>query len=343
MKKVAAVLLILTMIMSLAACGKSEDNGKNGSSDQIKVVEQTTKTPEPTKEAETTKTPETTKEPEVTKEAETTPEATPEATPTPTPVITEEPTQEEDEFYSEGHGFNGTWKADGCTLVIMAEGAADVIYACFENTDRESFGSWHEIWTNYDEDRRAFVGSNDQYFYFANGELQCDNIESVNTFNAKGDNMYWVEEDLGFKRTSYECEELVFVEKETENDYWYEDEFYNPGHRYCGVYKGDRGCLDIDGEDYAIIIRVCLDPDADPYGNWNEYYEYWVDYSEEEKTFRCQSEYAARHKFIVDDELISEYVDTTYFVIDDSGETPLIGWPIEQADFFQIRNDGYDY
>ena len=83
MKKLSALLLILVLVLSLAACGKKEEENK------------TTGTPEPTKEATTPEpTKEVTEAPTAEPTEEVTPEPTEEVTPEPTEEVTPEPTEE---------------------------------------------------------------------------------------------------------------------------------------------------------------------------------------------------------------------------------------------------------
>ncbi len=95
MKKFSALLIILVLVLSLAACGKkNEENKATGTPEPTKEAT----TPEPTKEATPEPTEEVTPEPteEVTPEPteEVTPEPTEEATPEPTEEVTPEPTEE---------------------------------------------------------------------------------------------------------------------------------------------------------------------------------------------------------------------------------------------------------
>ncbi|MCR5206396.1 MAG: YgdI/YgdR family lipoprotein [Lachnospiraceae bacterium] len=332
MKKLAAVLLVIVMVFSLAACGKNEEPSSNTVNVVTKTAETTsapevtkeaevTKAPEITKEAEVTKAPETTKEPEVTNSVETTPE------PTDEPYI--------DEFERQGSVFDGTWKADGCTVLIFGEGAADIICACFEDTDRETYGSWHEIWTSYNEETRAFEGIFEIYFHFDGDELVSEEIGGTYTFYVKGENMRWAEKDLGFVWVSDELENPVMVDDA--NHGIIADES-NPGHRFCGTYESDEAVMRVEAEGDGMFIRIFF--------NENEYgfYEYWVDFSEEEMTLRCD-EINHRGYYAMTEEGPYEWadeLDPTVFVIDDSGEVPLIGWPERAMDFVQTYAD-YGY
>jgi len=179
------------MIMALAACGKKEEPNNSGNAE-------TTKAAEVTKEAETTKTAEEAKEAEPTKEPETTPDATP--TPivvTPDPVVElddpevdpDEPEAdpEEDEFYSAGHDYDGIYISDQCTLIVDAEGAADVFQIYFgRNDNKDEWDEWYEFWTNYSEEDKTFT-ANGGFYRFADPDKTAESDDDIVTFVVSGD------------------------------------------------------------------------------------------------------------------------------------------------------------
>ncbi|MBO4414787.1 MAG: hypothetical protein J5824_02255 [Lachnospiraceae bacterium] len=217
MKKVISVLLILAMVMSLAACKKIEKTG-NGGSSEVTQAPVTTKEAEPTKAPETT--PEPTKEaaPEPTKEAEPTQEPTPEPTQEVTPEPTADP--EDDEFYSEGHEYAGIWQSGDVIMEITSEGAADIITIYYEDTDRVTYGSYHQYWTNFIPIENRFVNNEGtgRYYYFEDGELFSQEDEGLYSVEVSGDNLVWAE--MIFEKIS-------------------DDILYNP--YYHPYYSGDAG------------------------------------------------------------------------------------------------------
>ncbi|MCR5324073.1 MAG: hypothetical protein K6E85_12470 [Lachnospiraceae bacterium] len=202
MKKAISVLLILTMILSLAACSKKDDPK---SEDNSKVTEapSVTKDAEPSKAAETT--------PEPTKEAtpEPTKEVTPEPTATPTPEPTEEPEPDPDydEFQVDVE-LKGLYLCEnGWSMTVEPEGSADIISVFGEHTDKSTFGSYHMFWTNYDSQANALVSSQEIYHYMAD-EMQRDVLETENTFELVADGViYWVNEDMQFIKVSDDTSE----------------------------------------------------------------------------------------------------------------------------------------
>ncbi len=109
MKKFIAFLLCAVMVLSLAACGKNNDNGKKDDKENVestKAIDDSsnqTKTDEKIIQDETTPTP--------TDEITATPEITAEVTPEPTGEVTPEPTQEPlpEKTLSKPEDFEGTW------------------------------------------------------------------------------------------------------------------------------------------------------------------------------------------------------------------------------------------
>ena len=201
-KKIALTVIMAMMIMLLAACGKGSGSSDNGE-DVVKITpkaddkqqnnvdnKKNETVPEPTKKPADDLKP--TDDPE--------PTADPEPTDDPEPVYDpDDPLN--DEFYSPGHAFQGVWIGDGCVLRIVPEGAADIITAYFEYTDEETFGSWHEYWTNYSESEFAFISSNEIYHYF-DDDMVFDVIENENRFAVQGLDLYWVNEDITFEQVS---------------------------------------------------------------------------------------------------------------------------------------------
>jgi len=200
MKKVVMLMLVTVMIAVLAACGKKDP-------------ETPATTPEPTKEAQVTKeaekpTEEATKPTEEVTEAPTA-EPTEEPTAEPTAEPTEEPvdepiTEEFDEFDGPGHDYDGIWVNEKCLLDIEAEGAAEVIFAYLEKTDRENFGSWHEYWTNFSTEDNTFTSNEEIFHYFDGAEKNTDIIDRKNHFVVSGDKLVWTEEDLEFTKITEE-------------------------------------------------------------------------------------------------------------------------------------------
>jgi hypothetical protein len=92
-KKLLVLLLVLSMVMALVACGDSDDDGdaKEGSSRKKEKTEQVTKTP--TDDPDPTDEPDPTNEPTPEPTAEPTPEPTAEPTPEPTEAPTPTPTE----------------------------------------------------------------------------------------------------------------------------------------------------------------------------------------------------------------------------------------------------------
>ena len=231
MKKVIAVLLVFVMIMGLAACSKKETPSSPENNEVTKAAENNNT--EPTKQAEpvATATPEPTKAPE------------PEATKAPEP--TEEPAQdpeddEFDEFDGPGHDYDGVWVSDNDWVIcVEPEGAADIIFVFNEYTDRSTFGSWLEIWTNYSPSEDAFIASGQILHYF-NDEPQTDYVEGEERFEIHDGKMLWVSEDMEFTKIS---------DDSSANPYYVGPDYVSPD-------TGDDYGADFPAEDQQIVDVV---------------------------------------------------------------------------------------
>ncbi len=205
MKKVISVLLILVMIMALAACGKKEEPAASGNSDVTQAVDNTKDT-EPTKAAEPTAEP--------TKAAE--PTAAPEPTDEPEPEPTDEPSGAyDDEFYSAGHVYDGLWQSGDVILAIDGEGAADVFTVYSEETDKETFGSWMEFWTNFSEEDERFESGSVMYYEAEDGTIHTYSEEGTYIFEVGDDCIYWAE--MIFEKISDDTSDNPFIVSPDDN------------------------------------------------------------------------------------------------------------------------------
>lgn len=236
MKKAISVLLILIMVMSLAACGKKED-------------------PQPANQA--------TEAPTVTKAAETTPEPTKEPTPEPTEEPVPEPTEEPepdpdyDEFQSDVE-LEGLYLCEnGWSMTVEPEGSADIIFVFGEHTDKDTFGSYHEFWTNYDSKANALVSSSEIYHYVAD-EMIADVLDTENTFKLVDDGViYWVNEDMQFLKVSDDTSENPNYIRA---DYNYEGGDYGDGFGAEFTLE-DQNVVDLVGTTfYGVYCQSADDP-----------------------------------------------------------------------------------
>ena len=239
MKKVISVLMILVMIMALAACGKKEDPSDSGNA-AVTQAEENKKDTEPTKASE--------------------------PTPEPTKEVTPEPTlnPEDDEFYGFGQIYAGVYLCDnGWSLTVEPEGAAAVINVFGEHTDMETFGSYHEFWTNFNKDTMVFSSFNEVYHYVAD-EMTSDVLDVENTFEVIGDRILWINEDMEFVKYS-------------------DDTSDNPNYVGGNYFSGDVGdgfgaefileqqeTVDVIGTTFYGVYCECWDYSADSF-----YYPYY--------------------------------------------------------------------
>ncbi len=169
MKKIISLLVILVMVLALGACSKDEPKTDTKENETTKAAEETSK-----------------------------PESKPESEPASDPE--EAPSDPDDEFSSAGHAYEGIWQSGDCVLAISPEGAADVITVYSENTDKETFGSWQEFPSNYDEAGKRFVSPVRNIYSIVDGYISIESDESEYIFEVAGDNLLWAE--MTFEKTS---------------------------------------------------------------------------------------------------------------------------------------------
>ena len=251
MKKVISMLVILTIIMSLAACGNKNNTGNNAGGNEITAEADNTKNSEPTKEPAATAAPEPTKEAEPTAEPEVTAEPTEEPEPTDDPV--DAPTiDEDDEFYSAGHAYEGIWQSGNCIIQVSPEGAADVFTIYSGETDQQTYGSWDECWTNFSDEENRFVGNNVTHFSVEGGEFSYQNEETFYSFEVEGDNLVWAE--------------MVFVKISddiSDNPYIVSADDYSDDNSDDNTYHGDYG--DGFGAEFSLENQEFVDVIASTY------------------------------------------------------------------------------
>ena len=285
MKKIAALLIVFTMIFALAACGKKEDTPT--AAEPTKAAE-VTKEPETTKEAETTL--EAEKDAEVKVETETTPGITdePEVTDEPIedPGVTEEPAEVEepdviedidDEFYNPaGDEFDGLWESAECVLYATGEGSAEVIRVFFgRNYNTEEWNSYFEFYTHYSVDDKTFTSQGGSYVTITDGLPSVDFNEDTCIFTVEDDELIW---------TTYE--NMVFTRADGSS--WSIDTDFASNLRREDVYP-----VDIVGSDFCgIYCENTKEPD-------NSYY---FEYSGSEKTFDTMDEFDCAYLHFAADE-----------------------------------------
>ena len=252
MKKIVWLVIAAMIIMFLAGCGKDQDSADNGGNTGKVTQHDDNKQ----------------KDADNNKKNETTPEPTQKPTDAPVSDPVDDPVDPaDDEFYSAGHTYDGVWMGTGCVLHIVPEGAADVITALFEYTDMETFGSWHEYWTNFSEDENAFICPEERFYYF-NGDIVVDNIENENRFEIRGEKLYWVNEDMMFEKASDET-----------------DNFDPADYFFSGASDpGDTGNRLTDDDALMAVRNYCLldNPTLQGYVDSGEYNIDWDIFTSEE-------------------------------------------------------------
>ena len=103
-------------------------------------------------------------------------------------------------------------------------------------------------------------------------------------------------------------------EPEEDTDEDESDEFYSAGHAYDGIYVSDQCTLFVDAEGAADIFQIYFGRN-DNRDEWDEWYEFWTNYSEEDQTFTAVGGY---HKYADPDKAPEYDEDTVTFVV--SGE-----------------------
>lgn len=311
MRKITALLLILTMAFALSACSKSENAGSGSNTDTVKIAE-TTKAPEVTKEAETTKAPEVTKEPETTPApVETTPE------PTEEPEIIDDSgltdIDEEDEFYSPGHEYAGTYISDNYTLIVSPEGAGDILEIYFgRNGNKEEWEGYYQYWANYygDDTFRARIG----YYIFPGDSPETLEIEDEEIFTISGDKILWTT-----------CNDEEFV-RATEEDFIEEDLPMGTGFG-AEMYREEN----VAGLDFYAItfLGVYAENTEDPDQS------YYFDYADDEISFDNMDEFNCAFLYLTPDD-----TEDSQLCFLEKGINSVVDWRIKNGTLKVETEDG---
>ena len=256
MKKTVTLLLILSMIMVLASCGKKDDTGTDA---------ETTKAAEVTKEAEITEAPETTKEAEVTNAPEVTsePEATPDATETPEPT----PEQIDDLDFSK---LIGHWSEDNATyentLAVNDDGSIELVY--LGNTQLGS------IITYKDENSGICYGIKDNNGNIIGKIIPEEIMDNFVTVYSP------VAGEFYFSRVNPDTN----VSTDNQEDEYDGDGYpiYTPGDEFTGTWQCDRASMTVMREGAAaFVFEIIWANSASEWVKWN----YWTFYNEEAGAF----------------------------------------------------------
>ena len=256
MKKMISTLIILTMIMSLVACGNKGNTSSNAGGNEITAEADNSKNVEPTKAPEATATPEPTKEPQ------------PTAVPEPTTAPDDPDIDEDDEFYSDGHMYQGLWYSGNCILSIAPEGAADIITEYYTETDLENYGAWNEYWTNFIPDENRFVSYSVNHISINNGEYDNEQQEGFYSFEMDGDNLVW--DGVIFTKISDDTSDNPFVVSSDDNDYSYGGD-YGDGFGAEFILENQEFVDVIGSTFYGVYCQSADDPMV------GDYYPYYGD------------------------------------------------------------------
>ncbi len=109
---------------------------------------------------------------------------------------------ERDESYDAGHVHKGLYLCDnGWSLTIEPESAGVIIFVFEGKTDKENFGSYHELWTTYDDETKTFVSDGDIFHYRKDG-MTTAYSEEKNTFKVIDDTIIWLNNGIDFQKVS---------------------------------------------------------------------------------------------------------------------------------------------
>ncbi|MBP5160093.1 MAG: hypothetical protein ILP10_07310 [Lachnospiraceae bacterium] len=173
MKKAKSLIVILVMVMALSACSKSEPESDKKDAEPTKEPAVTQALPD--KEQEPTADPEPTSETEPTSDVF-------------------EPSEEDDEFASAGHAYQGIWQCGDVVLQIDPEGAGDILSVFAEPTDKETYGTWRQFLSNFNLEGNRFISNINYSFSFdSDGNHRLEEEESEQIFEVEGDTIRWGE------------------------------------------------------------------------------------------------------------------------------------------------------
>lgn len=280
MKKLLTCILVIAMIASLVACSKKEDTPSGGSTEPPKSEEVTkpaeTATPEPTATAEPT--------------AE--PTETPTAEPTEAPAEDTDQRNENPDLTVDIEKIAGCWVEETVVSGWDFEIHSDGSWIAYME-EYEAYGDI--VIKPYGIDGIPYVidlvEESGDIFTTVYWDWSTDEIERVNAMD-HGDGGEW------------------YVRHDYNND----DEFDGPGHDYDGIYVSDMCTLLVDPEGAAEVFLIYYGRN-DNRNEWDEWYEFWTNYSTEDKTFTANGGY---HKYADPDKDTEYDEDTVTFVV--SGE-----------------------